>query len=74
MIRVNYSATIQDFMHKTEQKLDDLDKHSENEVIQNPYYEMSDEKLDQDAEKRNIIPDWDETEKITTTKNIYHHM
>ena len=35
---------------------------------------MSDKQLDQDAEKRNIIPDWDETEKITTTKNIYYQM
>ena len=54
--------------------LDNPNKDAENMIIQNPYYECSDEVSGQLAKKSSMIPDLNDTEIITKNQNAYYQM
>ena len=42
--------------------------------FQNPYYEGDVELCGEVTSKPKIVPNWDETEVVTSTKNIYYEI
>ena len=51
-----------------------LSEDAENTTIQNPYYEGDDQLCIEFISKSEIIPNWNETEVVTSTKNLYYEM
>ena len=53
---------------------DGLNKDIENTTCQNPYYEGDVELCSEVTSKSQIVPNWNETEVVTSTKNIYYEI
>jgi hypothetical protein len=53
---------------------DGLNKDIGNTTCQNPYYEGDDELGFEVTSKSKVVPNWNETEVVTSTKNIYYEI